>query len=202
MPTGSVACARGESTPPLASWTVLLAGVLDGLVLIALTAIGLGATGRVPLGLAVLALAVLGAGSAAAWAVVMHPAVLRRLPRPLLWLGRFVPGRGRQRRQRGATELDGLAQRVTERLTLLRPSRASWALLLALTTLTWLLDFADLTAAAAAVLQPVPWPALVTGYLVVQAGIALQILPGAPACPMSGSSAPWSPPAPAPARPH
>jgi uncharacterized membrane protein YbhN (UPF0104 family) len=43
---------------------------------------------------------------------------------------------------------------------------------------TWLLDFGDLTAASAAVPHPMHWSGLVVGYLVVQAGIALQVLPG------------------------
>jgi hypothetical protein len=64
------------------------------------------------------------------------------------------------------------------RLRMLRPSPRQWLRLLALSALTWLLDFANLAVASAAVPGAVHWAALVQGFLVVQASIALQVLPG------------------------
>lgn len=162
----------------LASWAVLLAGVLDIVCLLGLAAIGLAAIGRVPVPVAVLAVAVLTAGSAGAWVLVTHPAVFRRLLRPVLWLDRFIPGQCRQCRQRRVADLDGVTDRVAGRLALLRPVPRQWVLLVALCVLSWLLDVGDLAAAAAATPRPAPWSALVTGFLVVQASIALQLLPG------------------------
>jgi putative heme transporter len=162
----------------LAAWAVLLAAVLDIVSLLALAAIGLAATGRVPIPVAVLAVAVLTAGSAGAWVVVTHPAVLHRLLRPVLWLDRFVPGTCRTCRRRRAADLDSVINRVAARLALLRPSPRQWIPPVVLCVLSWLLDFGNLAASAAATSQPVPWSALVTGFLVVQASIALQLFPG------------------------
>jgi uncharacterized membrane protein YbhN (UPF0104 family) len=162
----------------LAAWAVLLAGVVDTLCLFALGAIALAATGRVGIPLAALVVVVVAAGAVGAWALVTHPAVMHALLRPLLWLGRFVPSRCRECRNRRAADLNGRTNRVAARLALLRPSASQWSRLVAVTVLSWLIDFATLAASGAATLQRVPWPALVVGFLVVQASIALQVLPG------------------------
>jgi uncharacterized protein (TIRG00374 family) len=168
---------RGVDTA-LASWTILLAGVLDSLVLVALAAVALAATGRIgwPIGASVVVLVVLvGVG---AGLIARHPAVLQHVLRPLLWLGRSVPHRGEKGGDRSARALDDVTGKVAARLSLLHPSPARWTGLLALCVATWLLDFADLAAAATALPEAVPWVGLITGYVLVQAGIALQILPG------------------------
>ena len=162
----------------LAAWAVLLAGVVDTLCLLALAAIALAVVGRLSVPLAMLLVVMVAAGAVGAWALVTHPAVMHALLRPLLWLGRFVPSRCPQCRSFRSADLTGRTNRVAARLALLRPSAPQWSWLVAVTVLSWLLDFANMAAAGAAVLQQVPWPALVVGFLVVQASIALQVLPG------------------------
>jgi putative heme transporter len=162
----------------LAAWAVLLAGVLDTLALFALAAIALAATGRITVPLAVLVVVMVAAGAVGAWAVMTHPAVMRALLRPLLWLGRFVPSRCPECRSRRVADLNGRTNRVAARLTMLRPSARQWSSLLAVTVFSWLIDFANLAASAAGALEQMPWPALVVGFLLVQASIAVQVLPG------------------------
>jgi len=158
----------------LATWSVLLAGVLSVLCLVVLGAGALAATGVLPLGGAAVAVAGLAGAAAAAWVLMTHPAVLRSASVRLLALRRRLPRSGRA----GGIADVRLADRVAARLGLLRPSPRQWLQLLAVSAVTWLLDFADLAVAAAAVPGPVHWPALVQGFLVVQASIALQVLPG------------------------
>jgi uncharacterized protein (TIRG00374 family) len=162
----------------LASWSVLLAGILDTVCLVVLAAVALAATGRIGWPVAAAVLALVAGAAFGAWFVVRHPAVLPRLLRPLLWLGRLVHRRAGKSGDRPAGDLDELTARVADRLRLLEPTPARWAALLAVCLATWLLDFGDLTVASAAVPHPMHWSGLVAGYLVVQAGIALQILPG------------------------
>jgi putative heme transporter len=168
---------RRGADSALAAWVVMLAGTLDTLCLIALAAVALAATGRLSVPTAAVGLAVLTAATAGIWALVTHPEVMRRALRPVLWLDRFIPTGCDDCRSRRAADLDGLTRRVATRVAMLRPSPGQWSGLIGITVLSWLVDFATLTASAAAAIQPVPWPALVLGFLVVQAAIALAILP-------------------------
>jgi uncharacterized membrane protein YbhN (UPF0104 family) len=156
----------------LATWTVVLAGALSVGCLVVLGAGALTLTGVLPLAGAVLAVGGVAAAAVAAWVLMTHPAVLTSVAGWLLAL--------RVRLPRGAPESGGGGgtDRVAARLRLLRPSPGQWLRLLAVAVLTWLLDFANLAAAAAAVPGAVHWSALVQGFLVVQASIALQVLPG------------------------
>lgn len=162
----------------LAAWAVLFASVLDILVLVALAAVALAATGRVPVVVAAVVIVLLAGFSCGVWLLVTHPPVLRAAVQPLLLLDGALPRRCVDCRAQRAANLEASTRRVALRLALLRPTGRQWATLLALTSLTWLLDFADLTFAAAASTRPIPWSALVAGFLVVQASIALAILPG------------------------
>jgi uncharacterized membrane protein YbhN (UPF0104 family) len=72
----------------------------------------------------------------------------------------------------------GALRGAAARLLPVRPSLRQWLVLLGAAVVPWLADVATLAAAAAAVPAPVPWPALVWGFLVVQGSIALQVLPG------------------------
>jgi uncharacterized membrane protein YbhN (UPF0104 family) len=162
----------------LASWAVLLSGVLSTICLIALAAIALGAVGRLPVfgaGPAVLAVCAVGVGT---WMLATHPALLRGLLRPILSLGRFTPGQCAMCRYRRVADVDRFAYRVSGRLAQLRPSPLRWSYLVALAVLAWALDFADLVMSSVAVLGWVPSVALVVGFLAVQASIALQVVPG------------------------
>jgi uncharacterized membrane protein YbhN (UPF0104 family) len=125
----------------LASWAVLLSGALSTICLIALAAITLGAVGRLSAfaaGAAALAVCTAGFG---AWILVTHPALLRVLLRPILSLGRFVPGQCATCRNRRAADIDRFTDRVSGRLARLRPSPLQWSYLVALAVLAWALDF-------------------------------------------------------------
>jgi putative heme transporter len=162
----------------LAAWAVLLAGVLDTFCLIVLAAISLAAIGRLPVQVAVIAVVLVGAGAVAAWALVTHPPVLRTVLRPVLWLDRVLPTRCPDCRDRRAADLEGATNRFVARVGLLRPRPTQWLRVIGVTVISWLVDFLTLAVAASSVLGHVPWPALVVGFLVVQASIAVQVLPG------------------------
>jgi uncharacterized membrane protein YbhN (UPF0104 family) len=104
--------------------------------------------------------------------------VLRAVLRPLLSASRWIPGQCPVCREGRVADLRGLTERISTRLALLRPSRPRWAQLLAISVLTWVVDFADLVASSAAALGEIPWSALVWGFVIVQGSIALQVLPG------------------------
>jgi putative heme transporter len=162
----------------LATWAVLLAGLLSVLCLLVLGAGALTATGVLPPAGAAAVVAGVAAAAAAIWMLGTHPAVLRGAVGRLLGLWRRLPRRGPAESAGGAADVRCVADRAAARLRLLRPSPRQWLQLLAVTALTWLLDFANLAVAAAAVPGSVHWSALVQGFLVVQASIALQVLPG------------------------
>jgi putative heme transporter len=161
----------------LATWAVLLAGVLSFFCLVVLGAGALAATGVLPLAGAGLAVVGITAAAAAAWVLATRPVVLRAVAAPWLALRRSRPRSGSAAAGRAA-DARLRARCAAARLRLLRPSPRQWLRLLAVSTLTWMLDFANLAVASAAVPGPVHWSALVQGFLVVQASIALQVLPG------------------------
>jgi putative heme transporter len=168
---------RGADTD-VAAWAVLLSGAVAALSLAGMTAVALAAIGRLPAVLAgVLVVAVVGAG-VGAWSLVTHPVVLRRVVRPVLHLAARVPGRCPTCRARRLATLESGVDGVAARLGRLRPSGGQWFALVVVSCLTYVLDFASLATASAAVLPAVPWSALVWGYLLVQGSIALQVLPG------------------------
>lgn len=163
---------------PLASWSVLLAGVLATLTLVVLGAAGLGIAGRMPLGLALALAALIGLGAVGVWKVLTHPTVLRKGMRPVVWLGRWLPGGCRTCRQTWAEHAEQVVARLADRIALLRPSAPRWIIFVVLAALTWILDFSTLASSVAAVGSSAPWNVLLVGFLLVQGSIALQILPG------------------------
>jgi putative heme transporter len=169
---------RRGADPALASWAVLLAALMTTLTLVGLAAGALGVTGRLPRAPAVLVVAGTGAVAVGLWTAATHPHVLRTVLRPFLRLSRWIPGQCAVCREGRAADQSALVDRVSTRLALLRPSRAQWAQLLAVSVLTWALDFGDLTMSSVAVLGEVPWSALVWGFVIVQGSIALQVVPG------------------------
>jgi uncharacterized protein (TIRG00374 family) len=162
----------------LASWSVLMAGVLATLCLLVLGVIGLGLAGHIPVALAVVLAAVIVLGSVGAWKLVTHPAVLRRTLHTVVLLGRWVPGLCHTCRDAWTERADQVSQRLSARIALLQPRVAQWLVLIALAASTWVLDFLSLAASVAAVGAPVPWGVLLVGFLLVQGSIALQISPG------------------------
>lgn len=162
----------------LASWSVLVAGVVATITLLVLGALGLGVTGRVPLGLGVTLAVFIVVGAAGVWRVLTHPSVLRRGLRRLVLLARWIPGVCHTCSDAWTRRADQVSTRLSTRIGLLRPSRARWAGLVTLAAVPWLLDFASLAASALAVGSSVPWGALLIGFLLVQASIAAQIFPG------------------------
>ncbi|HEY0812343.1 MAG TPA: lysylphosphatidylglycerol synthase domain-containing protein [Pseudonocardia sp.] len=169
---------RWGADPALASWAVLLASLLTTLWLLVLGAVGLAVTGRLPAAAAGVVVVAIVVGGPAGWLLVTHPAVLRRLLHPALRLAAHLPHPCNQCRSGWADNLDAAVQRGTARIALLRPSALGWLMLLGIAAGTWALDFAGLAASTAAVLPTVPWAGVITGFLLVQVSIALQVLPG------------------------
>jgi uncharacterized membrane protein YbhN (UPF0104 family) len=161
----------------LAAWAVLLAGVLSFFCLVVLGAGALTATGALPFAGAAVAFAGMPAAAVAAWVLASRPAVIRAVWTPVLAFRRRLP-RTRPAEDDRVADVALRARSAAARLSLLRPSPGQWLRLLALSVLTWLLDFAGLAVASAAVPGSLHWSALVQGFLVVQASIALQVLPG------------------------
>lgn len=169
---------RRDVDAALASWSVLLAGLLDILVLVALGALALGWAHRLPVALAVLLAVAVAVVAVGGWTVLTHPTVLRHGLHGLLQVGNLIPvGCGECRRAR-AERIEQSAQRLAVRIALLRPGGGRWLVLVGLTVLSWLFDYLTLIAVVVAVGVPVPWPVLAVGFLVVQGSIALQIFPG------------------------
>ena len=162
----------------LASWSVLVAGVIATLTLMVLGILGLGWTGHIPGALAVLLAALIVLATVGVWNVLTHPAVLRRSLRLLLLLGRWVPGLCRTCRSTWTQRAEEASGRLSTRIALLQPSGVRWLVLIALAALSWVLDYLTLAASVAAVSSSVPWAVLVVGFLLVQGSIALQIFPG------------------------
>jgi uncharacterized membrane protein YbhN (UPF0104 family) len=169
---------RRGADPAAASWAVLLAGLMTTLTLVELAAVALAATGRLPRTPCVIVAAGTVAVGVGMWTAATHRGVLRTVLRPVLHVGQWLPGQCPVCREGRAADLDGLTERISTRLALLRPSRSQWAQLITISLLTWVLDFGDLVASSAATLGRVPMSALVWGFVIVQGSIALQILPG------------------------
>jgi uncharacterized membrane protein YbhN (UPF0104 family) len=162
----------------VASWAVLLAGLMTTLTLVGLAATALAATGRLPRTPCILVAFGTAGTAVGLWTAVTHPQVLRAVLRPVLRSSRWIPGQCAVCREGRMADVPGLTDRISTRLALLRPSRRQWAQLITVAVLTWVLDFGDLVASSAAALGAVPWPALVWGFVIVQGSIALQVLPG------------------------
>jgi uncharacterized membrane protein YbhN (UPF0104 family) len=169
---------RWGADPALASWAVLLAGLLTTLWLLVLGAWGLAAAGVLPWAAAGVVVVAIVIGGPAGWLLVTHPTVLRRLLHPALRLAANLPHPCAQCRSGWADNVEAAVQRGTARIALLRPGALRWLMLLGIAAGTWALDFAGLGASAAAILRTVPWSGLIVGFLLVQASIALQVLPG------------------------
>jgi uncharacterized membrane protein YbhN (UPF0104 family) len=169
---------RQGADPALASWAALLAGLVSTLCLVVLGAAGLALAGAVPVGAAVLVALATVALSILGWQVVTHPAVLRHVLTPVLRLGRRAPTSCEPCRAAWADNLVRTADHVTARIALLRPGALRWLWIIGLAALSWALDFVALSTSAYAVLGSVPWDSAVEAFLVVQASIALQVLPG------------------------
>ncbi|HEX3789675.1 MAG TPA: lysylphosphatidylglycerol synthase transmembrane domain-containing protein [Pseudonocardiaceae bacterium] len=162
----------------LASWSVLVAGAVDTLTLAAIGALGLGWAHRIPLAVGVIGAGLVVLVAVGGWFVVSHPTVLEAGVRVLLAVRNWIPIGCRSCRKSRNQQAVTRAARVAERLALLRPGGARWLLLVALATVSWLLDYLTLAAVVAAVGSPVPLAVLAVGFLVVQGSIALQVLPG------------------------
>jgi putative heme transporter len=169
---------RKGADPALASWAALLAGLVSTLCLVALGAAGLALAGAVPVGPALLVTLATVVVSILGWHLVSHPAVLGRVLTPVLRLLRRAPASCEPCRAGWADNLARTVADVTGRIALLRPGALRWLWILGLAALSWALDFGALSTSAFAVLGRVPWASVVEGFLVVQASIALQVLPG------------------------
>ncbi len=162
----------------LASWSVLVAGLLDTLVLVALGGIALAWAHRIPFGLGVVLALAVAAVAVGGWTVLTHPVVLRKGVHGLLRLGNLIPVGCSECRFARNARAEASARRLADRLALLRPGASRWLLFTGLAVASWALDYFTLTSVVAALGFPVPWPVLAVGFLVVQGSIALQIFPG------------------------
>jgi len=162
----------------LASWSVLVAGLVDTLTLVALGALGLGFAGRIGVVTAVLITLLVVLVSVGGWALLTHPAVLWRGLHGLLTLASRIPGYCPPCRDAWRRRTEEAAQRLSTRIALLRPGGPRWLLVIALAIVSWALDYLALITTVSAVVSPVPWAVLTVGFLIVQGSIALQIFPG------------------------
>jgi putative heme transporter len=169
---------RRGADPALASWTALIAGLVSTLCLVVLGAAGLALAGTVPVGPALLVTVATFAVSILGWHLISHPAVLGRILGPALRLARRTPASCEECRAAWADHLTHSVTDVTARIALLRPGARRWLWITGLAVVSWGLDFVALSSSAYAVLGQVPWTAVAEGFLVVQASIALQVLPG------------------------
>ncbi|MGW4485579.1 lysylphosphatidylglycerol synthase transmembrane domain-containing protein [Amycolatopsis sp. NPDC004368] len=162
----------------LAAWAVLLAGMITTVLLIVLGCLGLAWAGRVPAPLAVPAAVVVAGGSTGVWLLLTHPAVLQRGLTSLLRLFGRTPGSCPTCRKTWLEKADAAALQLSQRVARLRPGGARWSVLLVLALGSWGFDFFALIASAEGTGTHIRWDVLAVGFLVVQASIALQILPG------------------------
>jgi hypothetical protein len=131
-----------------------------------------------PIGLSVVIAVLVAVVAVGGWTLLTHPTVLRRGLHGLLIVGTWIPVGCPPCRAERSRKIEQSAQRLATRLALLRPGGLRWLGFVALAALSWTLDYLTLTAVVAAVGLPAPWAVLAVGFLVVQASIALQILPG------------------------
>lgn len=169
---------RRGADPALASWAALLAGLVSTLCLVVLGAAGLALAGSVPAGPALLVALATVALSILGWQLISHPAVIGQLLTPALRLWQRAPTSCEPCRAGWADNLARTVADATDRIALLRPGALRWLWIIGLAALSWALDFAALSSSADAVLGRVPWASAVEGFLIVQASIALQVLPG------------------------
>lgn len=149
---------RGVDTA-VAAWSVLMAGVITTVTLLVVGSFGLAWAGWIPVPVAVLAAALVALGTTTLWLLLTHPEAPHRL-------------------LHGWTGADSAVRRLAEQVAALRPGPARWTGLIGVALASWLLDVLTLVASAAATGTRVQLGALVAGFLVVQASIALQVLPG------------------------
>lgn len=168
---------RRKVDSALASWSVLVAGLVDTLTLVVLGALALGLAHRIPVPAGVLIAALVVLVACGGWGLLTHPLVLRHGMHGLLAVLSWVPVGCRTCRASRAVRLEQSAARLADRLALLRPGRR-WLGLFGLAVVSWLLDYVTLSAVIVAVGPAVPWGVVAVGFLVVQASIALQVLPG------------------------
>ncbi len=169
---------RWGADPALASWAVLLAGLLTTLWLLVLGAVGLAVAGWLPPAAAGVVVVAIMVGGPAGWLLLTHPTVMRGFLHPVVRLAAHLPHPCTECRSGWADDMEAAVQRGAARIALLRPGALRWLLLLGIAAGTWALDFAGLAASSAAVLPTVPWTALIIGFLLVQVSIVLQVLPG------------------------
>ncbi|MGW4395070.1 lysylphosphatidylglycerol synthase transmembrane domain-containing protein [Amycolatopsis nivea] len=164
---------RGVDTG-LSLWATTVAGALSASVLLAAAPYALAFDGLLDwwsaTGLACVVTLLLGA---AAW-LVDRPASLAWVSRRTVSVVRRLP----IVRHRGwAVAGPQAVGRIFARIARLRPRAREYAGFAAVAALSWMLDLWSLACCGLAVAGSVPWPAVVVGYLAVQASIGLQLTP-------------------------
>ena len=162
----------------VAAWTVLLAGLISSVLLIVLGALGLAWAGRIPLLLAISAGAFVTFGVTGCWLLLTHPAALQRGLHLFPRVGHRTPGLCEDCRKTWSERADDVARRLATQVAALRPSGGRWTVLIGFALLSWAFDFLTLVTSAKATDARIPAAVLAVGFVVVQASIALQIMPG------------------------
>lgn len=154
----------------LAVWSLVLSGAVATVLLFVLGLLGLAWSGQLSRSLAIAAAVLVFLGSWWLWHALgrVSTSVHERVETGVDEAGE----RGWRNRVFGAV------RRLADQARLLHPSKTQWGAILSLAALSWVLDASSLLASVAATGHTVPIAALVAGFLVVQASIALQIFPG------------------------
>jgi putative heme transporter len=165
--------ARGVDTG-LSLWTSVLAALVTGVLLLVFAPLAFAYTGLLPPLVAWILCGVLALLVWTSWLVLRRPRSLRWIARRTVAVVRHLPV---VRNAKWVRDAGGRADAISDRIALLRPGLPQWCGFFAIALLSWVLDYLTLVACVAAAAGEVPWAAVATGYLVVQASIALQLTP-------------------------
>ncbi|WP_020659033.1 lysylphosphatidylglycerol synthase transmembrane domain-containing protein [Amycolatopsis benzoatilytica] len=164
---------RGVDTG-LSLWATTVAAILSASLLLAAAPFALAFDGLLGWWPATgLACAITLLTGAAGW-LIDRPASLAWVSRQTVAIARHLPI-GRLRRWAAAgSQATG---RIFARIARLRPRSREWAWFAAVAAVSWVLDLWTLACCGLAAAESVPWPALIVGFLAVQASIGIQLTP-------------------------
>jgi hypothetical protein len=176
---------RRGADEALTTWTLVAIGALAAVALAGLAVVGLLVAGEDgPVGGLWPLVALLVAGPVLAVAVLMRPAILRRLALPpARWLGSWLQRPGGVLRRVGlltgpGVDADVLIGGLVERLEAVKPGARSWSAGLGFALGNWVADCGCLVLAHQAVGAAVPWRGLLVAYGAAQVAANLPITPG------------------------
>lgn len=169
---------RRHVPAPIATWSLVLSGLVATVTLLVLGLLGLGWTGHLPIVTAAAAAIAVTVGTGACWIAVTHGTIVRTCIRGAAVLARHVPGVCHHCRRVWIRTPDTVAVRVSHQVARLRPNRWEWAVIVGVAVVSWGLDFTSLLMTVFALNASASWASLTLGFLVVQGSVALQLFPG------------------------